>query len=603
MWYRYNIDNNTMDVIINKIKNTKQLYEQLSNYTREIPRFNKSKIGTDINDDMKIIENIFSQLDMIIKKNNSLSINDIFKVWGMINEIVYIIKLILTNLETVAIRHQKIFVEDITENDVEKINNLYSNIIVFYNKYKKRTIQIDIDSIYAMFNNIQSQLKWTKENAIENTDILTEIVKKIPHSVSLYTYIIQQNINTCLSFGSEICDYILNQVENVKDYIILYEKKVHKGKKDLFVSNPNLQTFGLTPSGESATLKDITQKLFNTPISNVSKLESLAKKEKFCIVVINQIIKNPIEFNLWKLIDKDLAQSYKQTSDMGITQKTIDKFDTIVFKKLGKGKKWNFNIDQYGSIDSDNFVILSNLSNDLYRLYSIYNEMPIIGGGQQETKINKSKIIEFIEYVKNKGIINTHTRISEYNDIQEKKILDNMFLPVKFNIHGIKLNSQLIDSKFLRHELLLQLIKQFDDIIKKEYKNGEKIQTLKDIAQIIHSEKLIDVFNSILIEQYDIYAIKNKEHSSDFPFSETLQTFLAVLFNMNIDFRRLLHDYYIKTKIDKKLLSENEISKQLKLRNIFKEIIDQVLKKIINDERNIYQELVFKNSLLKLSLY
>ena len=35
----------------------------------------------------------------------------------------------------------------------------------------------------------------------------------------------------------------------------------------------------------------------------------------------------------------------------------------------------------------------------------------------------------------------------------------------------------------------------------------------------------------------------------------------------------------------------------------FKEIITQLLEKIINDERNIYQELIYKNSMLKLSLY
>ena len=132
--------------------------------------------------------------------------------------------------------------------------------------------------------------------------------------------------------------------------------------------------------------------------------------------------------------------------------------------------------------------------------------------------------------------------------------------------------------------------------------NGSKILTYKDIGTIAHSPQLVDVFNSILIEQYDIYAIKNKEHDSKFPFSETFQTFLSVLYNMNTDFRRLIHDYYIRTKIDKNLLSESSDLKKLHLIEIFKEIIKNVLIKIISDERNIYQELIYKNSLLKLSL-
>ena len=71
---------------------------------------------------------------------------------------------------------------------------------------------------------------------------------------------------------------------------------------------------------------------------------------------------------------------------------------------------------------------------------------------------------------------------------------------------------------------------------------------------------------------------------------------------MNTDFRRLIHDYYIRTKIDKNLLSESSDLKKLHLIEIFKEIIKNVLIKIISDERNIYQELIYKNSLLKLSL-
>ena len=595
-----------MDIITNKIKYTKELYEKVKQYIEEIPKLNLGKFNEEIDNSIDSIESIFSQINIITKSINSkiienTKIDEIFNLYGLINEVVCIIKIIITCLESVESKFQKKF-EDITDKNGEKLNDIYNNILVAYNKYKKNVVQINVDMINKLSNIIQQQLKWTKSNAKDNSDTLTAIVKKYPHSISLYTFIIQQNINICISFSSEICDYILNQVEVVKDYIMLYNIKIQKGSPGLFHSNPILKTFGLTPSGEAEEIKNITKKLFNTS-TGITGLENLAKKEKVCIVVINHVIKNPIEFNLWKLIDTNLSQPYIQSGDMGITQKTIDRFNTIIFKPLSKGKKWNFDINHYGSINSDTFVILTNLNNNLYRIYSIYNEMPIIGGGKQEIKINKSKITEFIEYVKNKGLINTRTRISEYNKIQEKKILNNMFLPVKFNIKEIKSESQIIDSKFLRREIISQTIKQFDEIIKKEYKNSEKIQTIKDIAQIIHSEKLIDVFNSILIEQYDNYAIKTKSHSDNFSFSEILQTFLSVLFNMNKDFRRLMHDYYIKAKIDPNILAEKAVIKQVKLRDIFKDIIEKVLQKIITDDRNIYQELIYKNSLLKLSLY
>lgn len=591
-----------MSLINTKIKNTNQLYNQIKKYTEEIPKFNKHEFSSNIKNDMSNIEKTLPKLKNLSNIQN-LDIDDLFKLWNFINEILHQIKSILVNLEPINIRYQKKFVSDISESEAETINDLYGNMIVSYKKYKKDNVKLDSDIINELNDIIQQKLKWNKSNVKDNTDILTDLVKKMPHAVSLYAFVIQKSIDVCLSFSDEICHYILNKVEDAKDHIMLHDQKVQNGKKELYKNNPGLKTFGLTPTGESDELKNITNKLFGTSISSISKLGSLAKKEKVCIVVMNHIIKNPIEFSLWKMINRNLSQQYSQNPESGITQKTIDKFDNVGFRPLGKGKKWNFDIDHYGNIDSEYFIVLENLSYTLYRIYSIYDEIPIIGGGKQYTKIHKSKIPEFIEYVKNKGVLKTNSRIQEYNRIQEKMIVNNMFLPIKFNIHGIKMDSQIIDSKFLRHELFLQLLNQINNIIKKQFADGTKIKTFKDIGQIIHDSSLVDIFNSILIEQYDIYAIKNKEHSSKFPFSETLQTFLSVLFDMNTDFRRLTHDYYINTKIDPKILEMPNTSKKIELQNIFKEIINDVLKKIISDNRNIYQELIYKNSLLKLSLY
>lgn len=586
-----------------KIKNTIQLYSHIKKYILEIPKFNKNNFTVDIINTMEIIETIFPKINIIAKDEKILNIHDIFKLWSLINEVLYHIKIILTILQTIGIRYQKKFVNDVTDIDINKINNLYGNMLLQYKKYKKNTIQIDTDNINHLTDAAQQILKWNKENAIDNADTLTEIVKKYPFSISLYSFIIQKSINTCLSFGNEICNYILNQVELVKDIIMLYDKKIQSGKKEIYKINPNLQTFGLTPHSESDTLKNITKKLFNESIDSVSKLENLAKKEKTCIIIMNHIIKKPIEFDIWKLIDRDLAKQYVQSADMGITQKTIDRFKNIDFKSIGKGKKWNFNIQYYGNIDSEYFTILENISYNLYRIFSIYDEMPIIGGGKIYTKIHKSNIPEFIEYVNNKGVLKNNSRIQEYNNIQEKIILDNMFLPIKFDIHSIKLDSQIIDSKFLRHELFTQIINQLNIIVKKDFANGSKIKAYKDIGEIIHDDRIIDIFNSIVIEHYDAYAIKNNVHNSNFPVSETIQTFLSVIFDMNTEFRRILHDYYIKTEIDPKIFDINIEAKCLELQIIFKEIVDMVLKKIVSNELNIYQQLIYKNSLLKLSLF
>lgn len=583
-----------MDIFIDKLKITKQMYKKIKVYIDSIPKLS----CVEFKDNITLIDLNFSKVESYITYNT----DTIFNIWGLISENLYLINTILLNIEHIYTKHEKKFITGITNICIDKINDTYNNVESTYKKYQKEVVEIDNTALNKCIDFIKKELKWETHNTIDNIEKITDLVKKYPHAISLYIYITQIVLNDCLSIGSDICDFILNKVENVKNNILLIDKKNKNGAKITFQSNPSLKTFGLTPVGDADKLKIITQQIFNESVNNISQLANLAKKKKKCIVVINHIIKNPIEFNIRKLVDKNIAQAYIQKTEFGVTQKIIDKFNTISFKKIGVGKKWNFDVNYYGSIDSDEFIVLVRMSNDLFRLYSIYNEMPIFGGGKLETKIRRGKIEPFIEYIKNKGVMKIHTRVSEYHKIHERKIINNMFLPVKFDIQCIKTNSQIIDSKFLMRELSSHLLDRVDKIITKDFKNGEKITTFKDIGSIIHSNKLVDVLNSILIEQYDIYAIKNKDNTNNFPFSETLQTFLSVLSHMNTDFRRLMHDYYTIAKIDCKIFSEKGLNKKIQLKEIFKDIIRETLLKIISDKRNIYQELLYKNNILRLSL-
>lgn len=583
-----------MDIFSSKIKDTENLYKKIQTFLAEIPEFKEKKL-------FDIINNINQNFVRLEKNKKDDEIVYIFNIWNLINENLYLINSIVINLDYVSGKFERELSDGVSERDIDKIYEIYSNINSVLKKYQKENVERDIKILNDSIEFIKLKLSWTKENTKDNVKKITSIIKEYPHAISLYTYLLQNVINECIS-STGICDFIINEIENVKNDIILYNEKVQNGRKSLFHSNPTLKTFGLTPSDDASELKVITEKIFGFSVNTLSGLSALSKKENVCIVVLNHIIKNPIEFNIWKLIDKNVAQSFLQNPDMGITKKSVERFNTIKYQPLEKGKTWNFDIDYYGSIDSSYFVILANMNYKLYRTYSIYDEMPIVGGGKRVIKIPRYKIESFIAYVKNGGIMKTVTRVSQYHKIQEQTIMKNIFLPVKFNVLEIKSESQIIDSKFLRYEIFLRMVEQINQIITKDFKNGSKIKNFKDIGTIAHSPKLVDVFNSILVEQYDIYAIKNREHSSKFPFSETFQTFLSVLNDMNTDFRRLIHDYYVRTKIEERLLTEDDTIKAAGIIEIFKDILNNVLQKIINNERNIYQELIFKNSLLKLSL-
>jgi hypothetical protein len=592
-----------MDTVLDKINRIDNLYMFVKKYSDKIPKFNK-----DFNEKIHMS---FININKSFKKinigniNNDMNVNEIFTLWNIINEIAYYIKEIIDTIKDISTRHQKQFVMHISEIDLQNINNLYSNIINTYNNYEKVNKSSDIQIIKLFNELINKQLKWNKSNVITNIDIISTLVIKNIYSTSLYTFIVQNVINDCLSYDTYVCEYILNKVETVKDEILLYSYKLEYNTSHIIQSNPRINSFGLTPHGKSMPISEL-MKSININIKEISDLSKISTKEQICFIVLNNIIEKPIEFSLWKLIEWDKAKKYIQSDKMGITQNIIDRTSTINFNYGKKKLKWNFKSEYYGSIDSDYFIIIENINNDSYRLFSTYvkntdisgSSLHDTSGGGKEYKLHKNQINKFVEYIKHKGISKHPTRISMYHNIHEKKIMKNIFLPINFDIDDINVQSQTYETKYIKHELNTRLSDEFDNIVKKKYIN---INSNKDFGKIIHDKSISDMFNNILIEHYDVFINNLKEKSlNNFPPSEMLHTFLMNLDQLNRQFNRKLHDTFISTNIDKKTYQNS--SKNIILKKKFEEMIDHVIKVILSDTSNIYQSILYKNSLLKLSI-
>jgi hypothetical protein len=585
-----------MSILI-KIDSIKKLYKKIILYKESISKYTSNN---KILDNLNLIDTaIHSEILQNINFKIS-SIDEIFSIWHQIQLINNLFKLILNDLENSSIINNNKFYYDIDNIKLDLINSQYSSVILQYNKYKNITNQNDIIIINEISDQVFSKLIVPKSSIIINTVyFLTNLVKKFIYSVNLYAFIMQKLINDCDSLDKYECDYILNQVEIIKDFILLHDKKIHYSDLQKFQSNAHLKSFGFIYFQESASLKTIIKKFLPTQNSNTSisvdNLNSIAQKNSCRIIIINRVIKNSIEFNLDKLIDKNIANSYKHNKNMGINQILLDKFDTIKFNKPSIGKKWNFNIDSYGSESSDFYWIVENINNSIYQVLTINTNENII-------KLHKSKIPEFIEYIKNKGIIATHSRVTEYNNIHEKICLTNLFLPVKFSLESIKIKSQKINSNDLRYSILVKFEKQFTKIFNVKFKNGSKLHTYKDLSELFHDIKFADIFTTSLLNQYTLYEL-NYKNDSEFEIFETLTTFLSSLFELTIDFRRLYHDVYINSDIDINILVESNEIKYKKLLVIFMTLSESVLLRIITDSKNIYQNMIYKNEILNLNLY
>lgn len=588
-------------IILDKVKLLTDTYAKFKKYTELVQNIAK----VDIHDFQKIIEKNFSQM---YKLSTDISYNspnlipeNIFHIWHLSEYILYLIEKI-----TVIILDHRSSVDVMkSEANINNMQKLATNIQLVSDVLNKKNKNIN----NSICNYIIDNTIWD-DNVLNLTNEYTNFTKKYPFSVLLYCVVIQSSLKYCAKHEKNSCKTIFNMVDNMKDFVVLNGVTQQLGKNVLYSNNPRLKTFGLTPRGPSSSLQDIFQYIYGeTNIKKITDLKKLTKAKDICIVVFNSVIKNPMEFELWKIIDWGYAKNLIQPENSGINLQTIERFTTFRFlDQNSKYHKWNFKTQYYGDIKSELFIILEHMGLDLYRQLSIYNyetsnflNRQKKGGKSLKRIIPRSQIEHVIKYVENKGILYNNTRISEYNKMQENIIIKNMFLPIKFDLTSIKENSQELDTAYLQHDINIKLTKVCMNLVKTQYKNSKNIKTIIDIGKIIHSEKLIDTIVSIFINQYNVY-VKNKTINNKFPSSELLHTLLNQLKLVSRDFIRHIHSKFIETEIDNSIFDLTIEKKIDKLEMIFSSIISPVVNKLVSNENNVYQALIYKNFILNLSI-
>jgi hypothetical protein len=589
----------------NKIKLILNEYDKIKTNIQKISPILVKKLDYNTQQEITNYVNKLNNITIIDSYiNNNMILEELFEIWHLteyvlylINQVVDQINLLIQNAESV------IFDQQININ----INLIYNMLYKKINNDNKLILQTIIN-----------QVKWDQNTIIKQATNYTSYIKKSPFSILLYVQLMQQSLKYCIQYSKNLCNVIINMIDDVKNFIMLYEIPQSKTTKNLYNSNPRLKTFGLTPRGPVTTLLgifkyvygDISKKLTTYKEKNLS---NLAKEKGICIIMFNSVTKKPMEFKLWKMINWGYAKDFIQDENAGINIKTIERYTTSKFlDNQNIVYKWNFNTEYYGDISSDLFIILEHMGNNAYRQLSIYiydipqvyvyNKNKTTGGKSLNVFLHRNRINNIITYVKNKGVLYNNTLTSEYHKIQESLIIKNMFLPTQFNLNDIKTDSQQLDSAFLKHNLLNELVNVCVNLCKKLYKNGTTIKNIIDVGKIIHNEELSNTFNMNFIKQYKIF-ITNKTITNKFPTSELLQTLLAQLRLINRDFIRDVHYNFILNTIDPAVFKESSINKIAILKKLFEKIIEPVLCKLISNEKNIYQALIYKNSLLNLSIY
>ena len=571
---------------------------RLQTYDTEL-EVDTEKILTCIFDNEKKLEKLVKLNDI----NDEDNLDKVFEEWHLIEMTVYSIDCIIDIINTLIND-----IDSYVAQEIQNIHKLYNSISKQIKIYRDKTEPINIKFTGLLESYIGQEIDLSNP-PIKKLDNYTELIKKYPFSVDVYASIVQVILQGCIKIDGNFCDEITKRIELVKDYIILDGLPSKLNTKSLHTYNPHIKTFGLTPADVSKPLEILTNEIFSKSVKSSSGLTKIADAQDVCILILNRVIDKPIEFKLWNLIDWNKSKNFTQTELAGVNQMAIEKYNTIQYIPIEKPLKWDFSVEHYGKLSSEYMIVIERLALNSYRLLNLYNPLKNnddfsgkkkSGGGVLETKIHRNRISELIEFVKNSSSIQQNTRISEYHNIQENILLKNVFLDHEFDTSKININSQIIESNLLRHELFVGINKAFDELLKKEFKDGKSIKTNKDLAILIHHKKILDVFNSIIIEQYDKY---NQNNNSSFPFSEIFKSFLSYLSILSRNISRDIHSAFVATKINSSIFEGGDLSKRIFIKKMFEEIIKKVLEKSINDKRNVYQSLLFKNKLLELSIY
>ncbi len=187
-----------------------------------------------------------------------------------------------------------------------------------------------------------------------------------------------------------------------------------------------------------------------------------------------------------------------------------------------------------------------------------------------------------------------------YNDILCHSIANNMFLSVKPSIDELKIKSAVADPKYMRNNIYLNMMSRY----KKLYTN--KINTLYKFNEMIHDESFYQIFDNVIMNEFTNHLIKNLNtlDIENISVAEIYSSFLPTLNTYSRDFRRGMHDKFtaVYGTLDKQIFAMNDADRETELSHLFSTTLRTILSGIITNNSNLFQSLLYKILLFRLSI-
>ncbi len=538
----------------------------------------------------KIREGInFLEESMVLIQKKDANFVQIFEQNCNINMILEII-----NDNFNKILDKKINVETfLSQTYINETREYNQRVQLLFSKAKKECSKYDNELLDYMVISIVNDITEEEDKILEKFTSFTDDVKKSPESIILYQRATNKILEKISPQNIQLSYTILSLIERVKNEIITDNKKYKYSTNNVFIKN-----FGLIAITGALDIEVISKIIFpkekTSAPKDINSLSKLCKKLDYDLILIKKIINRGIGYNINQLINYTESSDFrkKYESDDGITEDIVKRYNTINYtgdKSLGWSMKYNYLIE-----NSEHVFVL--VLEEIYK-----NKFCILSNKLDADKplyfIRKTHANEMIEFAK--APLYKSTRVGSYNRIINQKIIENMFLPIKPDVETIKIRSQVIDSKYLRNEIYILILSKF-----KELYDKTKINNLYDYNKLIHDNSYGEIFSRVIMNEYIRYLFKNIAvyESDNISISEIYSSFLFILNIYERDFKKKLHDIFLVNMPNRDIFKMDKKTKDQTLNNTFDKILSNVLHSIITNENNIFQSILYKLYLFKLSL-
>ena len=585
------------------IKNNKKLIKDVETLLEKLLGIHNEKteiLMSIITENIKLYNGIAQKLNFQADVPNQIA--DYFLLINNIEKCSLIINIIYTTLGQLIDKTNNIETY-LSQTFINETFKLYKSITVIYRNICKSEGVMKANIISSI---VQNELK--NKDLIADPFKYSKVIQQIFHSqeysIDLYTYLMNNIIKMTSTWQPEnkqLFYSILSIIEDEKTRILNQGNKVEKEDSHLIsktkMINPYYKSFGLIPVSELLPIDKISQLIFNKPCKTLNDFLKICKEKEYGLIIIKKIIAHPISYKTSQLFDWKKSQEFDKIHKRtyGVDVDLLERYQTIY--KIDNKAKWDFSYDthvfKFDNYEDDKekfIIVLDSLVPDFYRI--VVNFI-----SSNKYFIRVSSIRELYLYCMKDQKSQT-TRIGRYNSLCIEKSIPLIFSPIKINLEKLAEVSSIIDPKYLRNQIFLLLGEEFNQIITKKYQGGKKIKDNYTYASIIHNDKFLNIFSDVLTNEFHSYLSKtyNEYATGHINISEITVSFLNVIYIYQRTFVKEMHDYF------KDNLFNFDIDGDSSLQTHFNLMAQKVLNKIITNDSNIYQTIIYKINLLKTTL-